>query len=45
VPLLGRAASALRVYLDARRELAKSPEEALLFTRDGRRLSKSALDL
>jgi site-specific recombinase XerD len=45
VPLLGRAASALRVYLDARRELASGPEESLFLTRDGHRLSKSALDL
>ena len=38
MPLLSQAASALRVYLKARRELARGPKEALFLTRDGGRL-------
>lgn len=47
VPLVGRAAAALDLYLrDVRPQLAESPrEEALFLSRDGDRLSCSALQM
>jgi site-specific recombinase XerD len=47
VPLVGRAAAALDLYLrDVRPQLAKSPrEEGLFLSRDGDRLSRSALQM
>lgn len=47
VPLVGRAAAALDLYLrDVRPQLSKSPrEEALFLSRDGDRLSRSALQM